>query len=126
MLLHDLFETEEKPLAVIVKGNPKYLNDPAVKPMADKLYDEIKQLLQDRYTVKFDPGKAYTQPSDQAKLWIGHSRGIDRLQFAPKGVKTYALQTAGHKKDYQSHDESGHDPLHYELSDKDRKRLAEF
>lgn len=115
---------DEKPVAIIVKGNPKYLNNEKVKPLAEALYAEIKKILEEKgYAVEFDAGKEYTQPREGAAVWIGHSRGIDRLRFAPKGVKTIELQTMDHGKKYKSHDEQGLDPDHYRLSPKDRQAL---
>lgn len=74
--------------AVVIKGNPKYVKN---NPKADRYYNEIKDYLEQKgYEVSFDPGKPYTQPED-ADLWIGHSRGVDRLRFAPSGTKTLAF-----------------------------------
>lgn len=123
MLLSEI--AMRRKLAVIVKGNPKYLNDPKVKKMADQFYSEIKKILEDKgYTVEMDPGKPHTLPDESATVWIGHSRGIDRLQFAPKGVKTIELQTEDHKKTFENNDERGTDLSHYELSEKDQEALA--
>ena len=115
------------PLAVVVKGNPKYLDDPTVKPMADKFYDEIKKILEARgFTVKFDPGEEYTSPDDTAQVWVGHSRGIDRLRFAPPGITTIELNTrAGNSKPApELRDAMRHNPEHYKLSDDDLKKLS--
>lgn len=116
---------ENKSLAIIIKGNPKYLRDRAVKPMAEQFYAEIAQILQDKgYQVEFDPGLPYTLPKVYAAVWVAHSRGIDRLRFAPKRIKTIALQTKEHDQHFETLDERGLSPLHYELSDTDRKNLA--
>ena len=32
----------KKPLAIIVKGNPKYINNPAIMPIAKAFYKEIE------------------------------------------------------------------------------------
>ena len=42
------------------------------------------------YSVSFDDGKPHTTPPI-ADLWIGHSRGCDRLQYAPKHTRTLAI-----------------------------------
>lgn len=74
--------------AVIIKGNPKYVDAPEYKDLATSFYNELSSKLEALgYDATFDPGKPYTQP-EPADLWVGHSRGIDRLRFAPKGVKT--------------------------------------
>ena len=33
------------PVAIIIKGNPKYLNNPKVKPLAEAFYAEIEGIL---------------------------------------------------------------------------------
>lgn len=125
MTVNTTIPPSKRPLAVIVKGNPKYINMPAVKAMADHFYGEIKQLLEAKgYRVLFNVGRAYTSPNPKAAVWIGHSRGIDRLQFAPPHVRTIALQTQDHVNTYASNDVRGVDPLHYELSSADRSAIA--
>lgn len=115
---------DAKPLVVIVTGNPKYLNNVKVKDMAETFYSDIKNILINKgYRVEFDPGLDYTHPDESAKAWIGHSRGIDRLRFAPKSVKTLELQTMDHGKKYNNKDDQGLDPDHYKLSPKDIKAL---
>lgn len=112
----------EKQIAVIIKGNPKYLQDKKVKLLAKEFYTEIQNILETKgYIVEFDEGKDYTKPRCDAKVWIGHSRGISRLQFAPKEIKVIALQTLDHGKFYKNNDEQGLDPDHYKLSPKDKK-----
>jgi hypothetical protein len=119
----------KKPQAVIVKGNPKYLNDPHVKPLAEAFYSEIQSLLEERgFEVTFDAGEPMTSPNETAAVWIGHSRGIDRLRFAPLSVMTVELETKEDKSKYRNFDQltndrRGRDPLHYQLSDTDRQRL---
>jgi hypothetical protein len=113
------------PVAIIIKGNPKYLRMPKVKPLAVKFYDELQSLLEAKgYEVEFDAGKAYTHPKMYAAVWIGHSRGIDRLRFARSSTKTIALQTKDHDQEFETNDERGTSPLHYELSDADRAAIA--
>jgi len=112
-------ESEHKPIAVIVKGNPKYLDDPKIRPMAEAFYAKVQALLEPRYDVRFDAGRPFTHPDLKAALWVGHSRGIDRLQYAIKGIKTIALQTQDHDQFYENDDARGRDPKHYELSEHD-------
>lgn len=74
--------------AVIIKGNPKYIDG---NPLATAFYNEIRSyLLNLGYTVSMDPGEPFTQPID-ADLWIGHSRGCDRLQYAPSTTHVIAF-----------------------------------
>ena len=81
--------SSSKPRAVIIKGNPAYIKD---NPRAEAFYEELKQLISEAgYEPTFDEGKPHTLPDESAALWVGHSRGIDRLRFAPPGVKTLAV-----------------------------------
>lgn len=74
--------------ATIVMGNPKYVSG---NPLAKKFYEEIKEYLEERgYNTEIDPGLPYTTPP-RADLWVGHSRGVDRLRFAPPTTKTMAV-----------------------------------
>jgi hypothetical protein len=69
--------------AVIIKGNPALITN---NPRADAFYEDLeKVLILAGYDVRFNAGEPYTSP-DSADLWIGHSRGADRLQFAPEGT----------------------------------------
>ena len=62
--------------AVIIKGNPDYISD------HNDFYEEIKSFLEGLgYEVSFDEGAPETSPP-KADLWIGHSRGGDRLEGA--------------------------------------------
>lgn len=115
---------EQKPVAVIIKGNPAYVEDPKVRDIATAFYNEIKLILEDRgFSVVFDTGADYTIPDEKAAVWIGHSRGIDRLQYAPPGTKTIELQTADHTKSHTNKETRGSDPDHYRLSVGDKKTL---
>lgn len=112
-----------KPLAVIVKGNPKYITDPKVKNKADAFYSRIKVIMEQKgYRVSYDAGEERTRPDVTADVWIAHSRGIDRLRFAPDGVRTYALETKG-TTEGKTNDQIGFDPEHYLLSEADIKEL---
>ena len=74
--------------AVIILGNPKYIkgNDDAIN-----FYKELKGYLEGLgYIVTFDKGEPHTEPP-MADLWVGHSRGADRLRFAPEGVKVLGI-----------------------------------
>lgn len=74
--------------AVLVTGNPAFI---ANNPDADRFYGQIESLLSDAgYETTRDPGEPYTAP-EPADLWVGHSRGTDRLRFAPTGVRTVRL-----------------------------------
>ena len=126
----------KKPLAVIIKGNPKYIDNPKIKPLADKFYSEIKSILEQLgYIVNFDDGLSYTLPDTNAAVWIAHSRGISRLRYAPKNIVTIALDTADNYNSEQVHkisnldkrqkvmDDNGNDPKHYQLSKIDIKNI---
>jgi hypothetical protein len=64
--------------AVIIKGNPDYISG------HNDFYEDIKSFLvglRPGYEVSFDAGAPMTTPP-KADLWIGHSRGSDRLEGA--------------------------------------------
>lgn len=80
LALHEDYPTQEKAArsAVIIKGNP-------ARQGADTyggIYEMLAKHLQNSgYDVSFDPGEPFTTPP-QADVWLGHSRGADRLRFA--------------------------------------------
>ncbi|NDB66000.1 MAG: hypothetical protein EB168_10115, partial [Euryarchaeota archaeon] len=76
--------------AVVIKGNPKY-TEGANKKGYDAFYKKVQDILANAgYSVSFDPGEPFTVPN-KADLWVGHSRGSDRLRFAPKDIATLRL-----------------------------------
>ena len=76
--------------AVIIKGNPKFVEG-SQKKLAEPFYNELKELLESKgYETSFDSGEPHTTP-EAADLWVGHSRGQDRLRFAPEGTRTLAI-----------------------------------
>lgn len=76
--------------AVIIKGNPKFVEG-SQKKLAEPFYNELKELLESKgYETSFDSGEPHTTP-EAADLWVGHSRGQDRLKFAPEGTRTLAI-----------------------------------
>ena len=83
-------EDDASPVRVVViQGNPKYIRG---NPKAKEFYLDIKAYIEKQGgIVSFDPGEPMTIPKVKADIWIGHSRGCDRLRFAPDGVKTIAL-----------------------------------
>lgn len=101
-------EEAAKPTAVLITGNPTFIQD---NPQAEAFYAQIESYLQSQgWQVSRDPGEPYTSPPP-ADLWIGHSRGTDRLRFAPEGTRTIALGAPGvpgsinHPKDANATDE---------------------
>ena len=77
------------PKAVIVKGNPDFVQH---NPQARRFYRQLAAALrQYGYATSFDAGKPHTVPDETAALWVGHSRGADRLRFAPPTTRTLAL-----------------------------------
>lgn len=87
-----------KPTAIIIKGNPKFIEN---NIGADNFYREIKTFLKTLgYAVAFDAGEPHSLP-EKADLWIGHSRGVDRLRFAPEG--TYILAFGSSHQDAVNH-----------------------
>lgn len=75
-------------LAVIIMGDPAAV---AGREDAENFYRQIGQHLENNgFVVQYDPGLAETQPIE-ADVWIAHSRGADRLKFAPSKTATVAL-----------------------------------
>lgn len=76
--------------AVIIKGNPKFVEG-SQKKLAEPFYNNLKELLEAKgYETSYDAGEPHTTP-EAADLWVGHSRGQDRLRFAPEGTRTLAI-----------------------------------
>lgn len=76
--------------AVVIKGNP---DSPVTrgKELSEGFYDRLKKVLESEgLKTSFDPGKSYTTPPP-ADIWLGHSRGADRLRFAPEGVSPIGI-----------------------------------
>jgi GNAT superfamily N-acetyltransferase/2'-5' RNA ligase len=114
-------KAEGKKRVTIIKGNPKYITG---NKKAVAFYMDLKKRLEDEgYEVGFDAGEPYTTPSNDDYAWIGHSRGTDRLRFAPDTVRT--LATGAPEKDWAvNHPDDviggkGNDPVdaHYTLTD---------
>jgi len=119
-----------KPLAIIVKGNAERISSAGMDKSANKFYDELKKTLEAKgYRVEFDDGLPNTVPNQKAALWVGHSRGIDRLKFA-EGPETIALETADNLEELKkqhpmavAYDLNTKDPNHYKLSANDLARI---
>ena len=75
--------------AVIIRGNPTIIHDPKWNNKAELFYTELKTFLEQCGVdvVLQDAGEPKTVPV-KADLWIAHSRGLSRLQYAPKGTLT--------------------------------------
>ena len=123
---YKMAKKEEAKSAVIIKGNPRYVNN---NDMAKRFYAEIEKYLKSKgFSVKMDSGKEYTQPPT-ANLWIGHSRGVDRLRFAPKGTHTLSFGVEGginHPKDKSLKKGDKPDKYHYIFTDDMKKAIDEL
>lgn len=109
------------PTAIIVKGNPKYIEN---NPEADSFYKEIKIFLETLgYKVSFDKGEPHTVP-EKADLWIGHSKGVDRLRFAPEG--TQILMFGSSHQDAVNHPDDDSDKIKYPSDASPNKYHYEF
>ena len=75
--------------AVIIKGNPYYLEQGPDTAGYAAYYKAIEDELRSAgyADVVYDRGDPMTTPPS-ADLWVGHSRGASRLRFAPKDTKT--------------------------------------
>lgn len=113
----------EQRLAVIIRGNPKFITG---NPKADAFYAKLqKHLEQKGYQVQQDAGEPLTVPP-KADVWLGHSRGSDRLRFAPEGTSTIALGTREgitHPKDTNLNPGDTPTDAHYLLTKKMLKLL---
>jgi hypothetical protein len=73
----------------IIKGNPEV--DTGNAHNYASFYEDVAKVVgENGFTYSFDDGLGGTLPPG-GKLWIGHSRGGDRLRFAPKEVATLKL-----------------------------------
>lgn len=112
-----LIESVNKSLIIIIKGNMDRLKSDSIRKIADKFYNDVKLMLENKnYNVEFDAGLPYTIPNKNAYMWLAHSRGVDRLRFAPKHIITRELFCRSNLEDK---DANANDPLHYQLSDSD-------
>jgi len=113
----DIKRSSEKPLAVIIKGNMDRLKTNSIHNTANLFYNDIKKQLEMKgYRVEFDAGLPYTIPNENAVLWLGHSRGADRLRFAPKHIETFEIKG---RSNFEDKDINANDPEHFVLSDRD-------
>ncbi len=63
-------------------GNPVIINSAKWRKLAASFYNDLGEFLMTLgFSVSYDPGEPHTLPK-AANLWIGHSRGADRLRFA--------------------------------------------
>jgi hypothetical protein len=126
--LEEVSNEKEAKSVTIVKGNPKYVEG---NKDADKFYAAIQTLLEEKgYRVAQDPGAEYTSPPEDDYAWIGHSRGVDRLRFAPKGMRTIGLGAPEFKDAINHPDdmpEVGKEPTlaHYTLTDDMKRQILE-
>lgn len=117
----------ESPLAIIIKGNPKYIEDPRVKSMADQFYAAIALILaRGGLRVSFDAGEPLTVPQAGAAAWVAHSRGADRLQYAPPNVLTLEIVADSCMSQEGGADACGFSPSHYRLSAQDVEALEKM
>lgn len=117
------FQEARQKNAIIIKGNPKFVKG---NPAADKFYNGIASLLRkNNYTVNFDQGLPKTMPP-KADLWIGHSSGADRFQYAPKDQKKIGLGVIGginHPMDRAMQSGDVPDVFHYILTKEMRDQI---
>jgi len=76
------------PSAVLIKGNPVHFPSDGT---ADRFYQKIRQHLASRgYSVSDHDGSDHSEPP-LANVWVGHSRGAGRFDYAPPGVLTIPI-----------------------------------
>ena len=116
LVLEPAASLRAKPLAIIIQGNPKFLNDPQIAPWANAFHARIARLFEEHgWLVEMDAGAPMTQPRGGASAWIGHSRGVDRLRFAGPSIQIHALLTLS--------DDGAH-PDHYQLASADAQAIS--
>lgn len=94
-----LQKDNKKITAVIIKGNTKRITPQIYKG----IYEDLKKILEEmNIQVSLSESEPYTTPPF-ADIWIAHSRGVDRLQFAPK--KTLTIKMGSPDKDALNHPE---------------------
>lgn len=110
-----------KRTATIIRGNPLYDRE------SRKLISDLKTLLQtEGYRVRTDRGRDHTTPKE-SDLYIGHSRGAERLRFINGGIRIpigSSLEGAiNHPLDRAFLRGSEPDSSHFTLSDEMREEL---
>ena len=120
--LEQVEKTSEEKLksAVIIKGNPYYVNKDSENNY-ENYYKQVEGILREAGygDVSYDPGEDYTAPKD-ADLWVGHSRGGGRLRLAPENTKTLRLD------DYEDGAEEYKQLLHQAMREGGYGSVREF
>lgn len=122
----DQIAKEAKDKAVLVTGNPKYIEN---NPEADAYYQAVEDYLAEQgYSVSRDVGEPYTEPAP-ADVWLGHSRGVDRLRFAPEGTQTLAFGSGvegaiNHPEDLSLKAEDVPTSAHYQFTDEMKQAIT--
>jgi len=110
---------QKKLSAVIIKGNPERITKNTYKG----IYEDVKKILEEmNIDVFFNEGRPHTTPP-AADIWIGHSRGVDRLQYASKDILTiklgsYDTDALNHPDEIVSSDPQNFDKLSDEQKSK--------
>ena len=65
-------------IAVLIKGNPKFIHNDIARSYYNEIEDFLKSL---GFKVEVNAGADYTRPRQDAALYIGHSRGAGRYEF---------------------------------------------
>jgi hypothetical protein len=112
--------SEKLKSAVIIKGNPYYVNKDSENNY-ENYYKQVEGILREAGygDVSYDPGEDYTTPKD-ADLWVGHSRGGGRLRLAPENTKTLRLD------DYEDGAEEYKQLLHQAMREGGYESVREF
>lgn len=85
-------QTEDIYTATLIIGDVKHIDTVE----EENFYIEVGEYLEEiGFTVQYDAGLPYTEPSPacDSSIWIAHSRGADRLRFAPSNVITLELES---------------------------------
>lgn len=126
-----ILESSAKKTAVIIQGNSDIIASKEWSKIANEFYGDIKLFLESRgFTVTYDPGLEYTKPTT-ADLWVGHSRGVSRLKFAPPETVTLSLGddlpgSINHPKDTDLRKGGVLTKFHFTLTGEMEKKIDTF
>ena len=77
-------------LAVIIKGNPKYLDNDLARNYYQDIESHLRSVGFDQ--VEHDAGEDFTRPRQDADLYVAHSRGVGRFDFMKESAKSKFLK----------------------------------
>lgn len=98
-------KAKPKPLAVIIKDDVKFAR---ANSQADLYYKRLTEHLERRgWAVELNDGQMHTKPNKDAKLWISHGKGEDRMHLGQPPIRKVFLgslhkESVTHPKDREA------------------------